>query len=82
VGNIKLYLRWMMSEPIGDTMVMISTGKDTQFDQKHDPHTSHHTATVYPAPKAKVVAQTKRVQGPSLGCCRRWCGLQARTEKA
>ena len=29
VGNIKLYLRWMMSEPIGDTMLKMSTDKDT-----------------------------------------------------
>ena len=33
MDNIKLYLRWMMSEPIGDTMfkgkVKVSTDKDT-----------------------------------------------------
>jgi hypothetical protein len=28
MDNIKLYLRWMISEPIGDTMVKVSTDKD------------------------------------------------------
>jgi len=54
VDNIKLYLRWMMSEPIGDTMfkvkvkVKVSTDKDTQLPAKHDPHTPDHTAVSSP----------------------------------
>jgi hypothetical protein len=41
MDNIKLYLRWMMSEPIGDTMfkVKVSTDKDTKLPAKHHPHT-------------------------------------------
>jgi hypothetical protein len=52
MDNIKLYLRWMMSEPIGDTMfkvkVKASTDKDTQLPAKHDPHTPDHTAVSSP----------------------------------
>jgi hypothetical protein len=37
MDNIKLYLRWMMSEPIGDTMfkakVKVSTDKDTTLSK-------------------------------------------------
>jgi hypothetical protein len=56
VDNIKLYLRWMMSEPIGDTMfkVKVSTDKDTQLPAKHDPHTPDHTAVS--SPRVKMVA--------------------------
>jgi hypothetical protein len=52
VDNIKLYLRWMMSEPIGDTMfkaeAKVPTDKDTQPLAKHDPHTPDHTAVSQP----------------------------------
>jgi hypothetical protein len=48
MGNIKLYLRWMMSEPIGDTKLKVSSDKDTQRQQKHDPHTSSHIAVIRP----------------------------------
>jgi hypothetical protein len=44
MDNIKLYLRWMISEPIGDTMFKVSTDKDTSPIQKHDPHISNPTA--------------------------------------
>ena len=48
MDNIKLYLRWMMSEPIGDTMfkvkikvkvegkVKVSTDKDTTPSKDYD----------------------------------------------
>ena len=60
MDNVKLYLRWMMSEPIGDTMfkvkakVKVSTDKDTQLPAKHDPHTPNHTALS--SPRVKMVA--------------------------
>jgi hypothetical protein len=44
MDNIKLYLRWMISKPIGDTMLEVSTDRDTSPIQKHDPHTSNPTA--------------------------------------
>jgi hypothetical protein len=44
MDNIKLYLRWMISKPIGDTMLKVSTDKDTSPIQKHGPHTSDPTA--------------------------------------
>jgi hypothetical protein len=53
MDNIKLYLRWIMSEPIGDTMFKVSTDKDTQLDQKRDPHTPSYTVVC--SPRAKVV---------------------------
>jgi hypothetical protein len=33
MDNIKLYLRWMMSDPIGDTMAKVSTAKDTTLSK-------------------------------------------------
>jgi hypothetical protein len=56
MDNIKLYLRWMMSKPVGDTMlkVKVSTDKDTQLLAKHDPHTPDHTAVS--SPRVKMVA--------------------------
>ena len=58
MDNIKLYLRWMMSKPIGDTMfkvkVKVFTDKDTQLLAKHDPHTPDHTAVS--SPRVKMVA--------------------------
>jgi hypothetical protein len=43
MDNIMLYLRWMMSEPIGDTMLKVSTDKDTSPLLKYDPHTFNHS---------------------------------------
>jgi hypothetical protein len=58
MNNIKLYLRWMMSEPIGDTMfkvkVKASMDKGTQLPAKRDPHTPDHTAVS--SPRVKMVA--------------------------
>jgi hypothetical protein len=34
MDNIKLYLRWMISKPIGDTMFKVPTDKDTSPIQK------------------------------------------------
>jgi hypothetical protein len=60
MDNIKLYLRWMMSEPIGDTILEGSTDEDARLRfKKHDPHTSDHAAVS--SPRVKVVAESKRV---------------------
>ena len=65
MDNIKLYLRWMMSEPIGDTILKGSTDKDTHLHhKKHDPHTSDHAAVS--SSRVKVVAENKTVQKPSV----------------
>jgi len=74
MDNIKLYLRWMMSEPIGDTMfkakvkakvkVKVSTDKDTQLPAKHDPHTPDHTAVS--SPRVKMVAEQESTEAESM----------------
>ena len=58
MDNIKLYLRWMISKPIGDTMLKVSMDKDTSPVQKHDPHTSSHTAVSSPALKVSTAKDT------------------------
>jgi hypothetical protein len=66
MDNIKLYLRWMMSEPIGDTRfkVKVSTGKDTQLPAKHDPYTADHTAVS--SPRVKMAAEQESTEAESM----------------
>ena len=55
MDNIKLYLRWMMSEPIGDTMLKGSTDKGNAqgvHGQRHDAqgvHGQRHTSPLQEA---------------------------------